>query len=64
MFSPGDRVELVKSSSGYDPGAQGLVITLAGPDVLQVDIDKAENGDPIQPPDPLPPLPSDYFNKV
>lgn len=64
MFTKGDRVELVKSSSGYDPGAQGVVITLVGSDVLQVDIDKDENGDPVQPPDPLPPLSSNYFKKV
>ena len=64
MFSIGDRVKLVKSSSGYDPGAQGVVMTMPQPDVLQVDIDKDENDNPIQPPDPLPPLSDDYFKKV
>ena len=64
MFHPGDRVKLVKSSSGYDPGAQGVVISTVEADILQVDLDKAENGDPITPPDPLPPLSADYFNKV
>ena len=61
MFVEGDRVKLKKSAGGYDPGAKGEVKTIPDPGVLQVDIDEDENGGPINPPDPLPPLTEDYF---
>ena len=64
MFATGDHVKMRRRSSGYDPGAQGVVLTIPEPNVLQVDIDKDENGNQIQPPDPLPPLPENYFEKV
>lgn len=61
MFEIGDHVKLTKKSSGYGPGSQGAVATIPEPGVLQVDIYRDEKGVKIVPPDPLPPLPEDYF---
>jgi hypothetical protein len=61
MFKIGDDVKLTKSAFGYNAGAEGVVATIPEPGKLQVDIYQDQNGTTVEPPDPLPPLPEDYF---
>ena len=52
MVAIGDRVRLMRVSCGYGPGAEGIVMIIPQPGVLQVNIDKDSNGQSIQPPNP------------